>query len=202
MKKTVLSILAAVAIAFTAQAQITDGKYILDFNKSTINWKATKVTGGGHEGTIRVSSGVVNVAGKSISGKVKVDMNGIVCTDLQDAGKNAYLLNHLKGEDFFNTVKFPDAIFETTKITEAKGNDGTTHRVEGNLTIKGITKPVSFSAKITGGNGTIYIVGDLKVDRTQFDIKYGSASFFDNLGDNAINNDFTLKVSLVGNVKK
>ena len=201
MKKTILSIVAAIAVAFSAQAQITDGKYILDFNKSTINWKATKVTGAGHEGTIRVSSGVMNVAGKSINGKVKVDMNGIVCTDLQDAGKNAYLLNHLKGEDFFNTVKFPDAIFETTKITEAKGNDGTTHRVEGNLTIKGITKPVSFSAKITGGNGQIFIVGDLKVDRTQFDVKYGSTSFFDNLGDNAINNDFTLKFSLVGNKK-
>ena len=201
MKKSILSIVAAIAVAFSAQAQITDGKYILDFNKSTINWKATKVTGAGHEGTIRVSSGVMNVAGKSINGKVKVDMNGIVCTDLQDAGKNAYLLNHLKGEDFFNTVKFPDAIFETTKITEAKGNDGTTHRVEGNLTIKGITKPVSFSAKITGGNGQIFIVGDLKVDRTQFDVKYGSTSFFDNLGDNAINNDFTLKFSLVGNKK-
>ena len=201
MKKTILSIVAAVAVALSAQAQITDGKYILDFNKSTINWKASKVTGSGHEGTVRVSSGVMNVAGKSINGKVKVDMNGIVCTDLQDAGKNAYLLNHLKGEDFFNTVKFPDAIFETTKITEAKGNDGTTHRVEGNLTIKGITKPVSFNAKISGGNGQIYIVGDLKVDRTQFDIKYGSTSFFDNLGDNAINNDFTLKFSLVGNKK-
>lgn len=202
MKKTILSLLAVAALAFSAQAQITDGKYILDFNKSSIIWKATKVTGAGHEGTVRVSSGVVNVAGKSINGKIKVDMNGIVCTDIQDAGKNAYLLNHLKSEDFFSTVKFPDALFETTKITEAKGNDGTTHRVDGNLTIKGITKPISFNAKITGGNGQVYIVGDLKVDRAQFDVRYGSKSFFENLGDDAINNEFLLKLSLVGNIKK
>jgi polyisoprenoid-binding protein YceI len=194
MKKQILFLAASVLFAAQSFAQIANGNYLLDFTKSTINWKATKKTGS-HEGTVKVSSGIVRVAndGKTLAGKVKVDMNSIACTDIKDAGTNANFLNHLKSEDFFHSVKFPDANFEVTKF------DG--KKVYGKITIKGITKEVSFDANISGGNNQITIKGTLVLDRTQFDIKYGSSSFFDNLGDKAIDNNFTLTLNLIGNKK-
>jgi len=194
MKKQILILAASVLLAAQSFAQIANGNYLLDFTKSTINWKATKKTGS-HEGTVKVSSGIVRIAndGKTIAGKVKVDMNSIACTDIKDAGTNANFLNHLKGEDFFHTVKFPEANFEVTKF------DG--KKVFGKITIKGITKEVNFDANIGGGNNQITVKGTLVLDRTQFDIKYGSSSFFDNLGDKAIDNNFTLTLNLIGNKK-
>jgi polyisoprenoid-binding protein YceI len=108
----------------------------------------------------------------------------------------------LKAEDFFNTVAFPDAMFEVTSVQVAKGNNGTTHNVTGNMTIKGITKTLSFPAKITGGGNQVFVEGSLGVDRTQFDVRYGSTAFFDNLGNKAIDNIFNLTIKLVGDLKK
>ena len=126
----------------------------------------------------------------------------MVITDISDAGTNANFLNHLKAEDFFNTVVFPDAMFEVTSVQVAKGNNGTTHNVNGNMTIKGITKALSFPAKITGGGNQIFVEGSVGVDRSQFDVRYGSTAFFDNLGDKAIDNIFNLNIKLVGDLKK
>jgi len=126
----------------------------------------------------------------------------MVITDITDAGTNANFLNHLKSADFFNTVAFPDAMFEVTSVQVAKGNNGTTHNVTGNMTIKGITKTLSFPAKITGGGNQVFVEGTVGVDRSQFDVKYGSTAFFDNLGDKAIDNIFNLNIKLVGDLKK
>ena len=203
MKKVILALFVAIASLAGVQAQLADGKYILDFNKSSIVWSAKKVTGSGHTGTVRVSSGVINVKGNAgITGKVKIDMNAMVITDITDAGTNANFLNHLKADDFFNTVAFPDAMFEVTSVQVAKGNNGTTHNVTGNMTIKGITKTLTFPAKITGGGNQVFVEGSLGVDRSQFDVRYGSTAFFDNLGDKAIDNIFNLNIKLVGDLKK
>ena len=203
MKKAILALFMAIASVAAVQAQLADGKYILDFNKSSIVWSAKKVTGSGHTGTVRVSSGVIYVKGNAgITGKVKIDMNAMVITDISDAGTNANFLNHLKAEDFFNTLVFPDAMFEVTSVQVAKGNNGTTHNVNGNMTIKGITKALSFPAKITGGGNQVFVEGIVGVDRSQFDVRYGSTAFFDNLGDKAIDNIFNLNIKLIGDLKK
>ncbi len=203
MKKAILALFMAIASVAAVQAQLADGKYILDFNKSSIVWSAKKVTGSGHTGTVRVSSGVIYVKGNAgITGKVKIDMNAMVITDISDAGTNANFLNHLKAEDFFNTVVFPDAMFEVISVQVAKGNNGTTHNVSGNMTIKGITKALSFPAKITGGGNQVFVEGIVGVDRSQFDVRYGSTAFFDNLGDKAIDNIFNLNIKLVGDLKQ
>jgi polyisoprenoid-binding protein YceI len=203
MKKAILALFVVIASVVAVQAQLADGKYILDFNKSSIVWNAKKITGSGHSGTVRVSSGVIYVKGNAgITGKVKIDMNAMTVTDITDAGTNANFLNHLKGDDFFNTVAFPDAMFEVTSVQVAKGNNGTTHNVTGNMTIKGITKALTFPAKITGGGNQVFVEGTVAVDRSQFDVKYGSTAFFDNLGDKAIDNIFNLNIKLVGDLKK
>jgi len=195
MKKQLLMLTAAIGLAVSSFGQIANGNYLVDYNKSTIKWKATKVTGSGHEGNVKVSSGIIRISndGKTLASKMKVDMNSIVCTDISDAGTNANFLNHLKGEDFFNTVKFPEANFEVTKF------DG--KKVYGKITIKGISKEVSFEANMSSANNQLTIKGNLTIDRTQFGIKYGSSSFTDNLGDKAINNDFTLALNIIANKK-
>ena len=198
MKKIILSLAVAVFAASSAFAQLTDGKFNIDYKASTINWHGEKVTGSGHDGTIRVSSGQVTVAkGNVTAGKLKVDMNGITCTDLTDAESNSNMINHLKSADFFNTAAFPDANFEIVSVKAEADKSGNTHKITGKFTIKGITKEISFPAKVTGTAAQVNITGTFNLDRSQFDVKYGSSTFFDSLGDKAINNDIRLTFNLV-----
>ena len=198
MKKIILTLAVAVFAASSAFAQLTDGKFNIDYKTSTINWHAEKVTGSGHDGTIRVSSGQVTVAKGNVSaGKMKVDMNGITCTDLTDAEMNSNLINHLKSADFFNTAAFPDANFEVVSVKAEADKSGNTHKITGKFTIKGITKEITFPAKVTGTATQVNIIGTFNLDRSLFDVKYGSTSFFDSLGDKAINNDIKLTFNLV-----
>lgn len=198
MKKIILTLAVAVFAASSAFAQLTDGKFNIDYKASTINWHAEKVTGSGHDGTIRVSSGQVTVAKGNVSaGKLKVDMNGITCTDLTDAEMNSNLINHLKSADFFNTAAFPDANFEVVSVKAEADKAGNTHKITGKFTIKGITKEITFPAKVAGTATQVTINGTFNLDRSQFDVKYGSTSFFDSLGDKAINNDIRLTFNLV-----
>lgn len=200
MKKMILSIAVALLSVTGAMAQLKDGKFNIDYKASTINWSAQKVTGSGHQGTIRVSSGQVVVAkGAVTSGKVKVDMNGMTCTDLTDAEMNANLINHLKSPDFFNTAAFPDANFEVVSVKAQADKSGNTHMVTGKFTIKGITKELSFPAKITGDEKQVIISGTMNLDRSLFDVKYGSSTFFESLGDKAINNEIKLTFNFVAN---
>lgn len=160
--------------------------YTVDAAKSTITWVGKKVTGS-HNGTIALQSGSLAVNGKNVTGGTfTIDMNSI-----KDADGSAKLEGHLKADDFFGVAKFPTATFVITKVA------GTT--VTGNLTIKGITKPLSFPATVTvNADGTVSaLAGKIVVDRTKYDIKYGSKSFFDSIGDKAINDEFELAVKLV-----
>lgn len=202
MKKMIFTLAAIAISASAALAQVADGTYNVDYKTSTINWAGQKVTGSGHNGTIRVSSGQVVVAKSNIStGKLKVDMNGITCTDLPEGEYNSKLINHLKSEDFFNSAKFPDANFEVTSVAAKADKSGNTHEIKGKITIKGITKDVTFPAKVTGDGKSLTIDGSLKLDRSLFDVRYGSETFFGSLGDNAISNDIALTLHLVANKK-
>jgi polyisoprenoid-binding protein YceI len=116
-------------------------------------------------------------------------MNSIVDTDLADASWNAKLVGHLKSDDFFGVATYPTADLVITKV------EGNTY--SGNLTIKGVTNPTSFTAIASkDGKSTVY-KGTITVDRSKYNIKYGSKSFFDNLGDKVIYDEFTLDFSLV-----
>jgi polyisoprenoid-binding protein YceI len=198
MKKIILTLAVAVFAASSAFAQLTDGKFNIDYKASTINWHGEKVTGSGHDGTIRVSSGQVTVAkGNLTAGKLKVDMNGITCTDLTDAESNSNMINHLKSADFFNTAAFPDANFEIVSVKAEADKSGNTHKITGKFTIKGITKPVTFDITVAGNTATTAF----KVDRTKYDIKYNSGNFFENLGDKTIN-VYHLEVPIYSNFHK
>ena len=159
---------------------------------SKIGWLGKKVVGQ-HSGQISIKSGQVTLQeGKITGGMFSIDMNTITCDDLKDE-YNAKLIGHLKSDDFFGPEKFPTADF---KITSVKYIGKTNAQITGDLTIKGITHALTFPTDVTPGKNNVHAKATIKVDRTKYDIKYGSGSFFDNLGDKAIENEFTLTVNL------
>jgi polyisoprenoid-binding protein YceI len=122
-------------------------------------------------------------------------MTTIIDTDLADAEYNKKLTGHLSSPDFFDVAKFPEAVFTITKpvdLTKA------VTEVHGSLTIKGISKPLMFKAVVKkDGNTFVFNANSIVVDRTVYNIKYGSGTFFSDLGDKVIYDQFTLKLKLV-----
>ena len=184
--KNLKTITLALLVAFGTTVSAQTKK--VDVSKSSVNWLAKKVTGQ-HSGTVNLKDGSLIFKGKKLTGgSFVVDMTSVTATDL--TGEYLGKLNgHLKSEDFFSTEKFPTATLVFKKIT-AKANS--VYNVTANLTIKGITKPITFDFATTANTATATLI----VDRTKYDIKYGSKSFFESLGDKAIDNEFELKVAL------
>lgn len=192
MKLKITSIFAVVAVL--ALSAFKNGSkpvtYTVDAAKSTITWVGKKVSGS-HNGTIALKSGTLNVDGKKVTGGTFVmDM-----TAIKDADGSEKLEGHLKADDFFGSAKYPTSTFVITKVAGA----GAKVVVSGNLTIKGITKPLSFPATVAvNADGTVSaLAGKILVDRTKYDIRYGSKSFFDSIGDKAIDDNFEIGVNLV-----
>jgi polyisoprenoid-binding protein YceI len=179
-----------VLLAFTPTSD-SDGFYRIDTKSSSVEWVATKITGKTHAGTVTLSEGGLQIEGNKVSGgKFTIDMNTINVTDL-DGSMKTKLEGHLKNDDFFSGDKFKTANLTILSVT---GDN-----VKANLTIKGITNQVTFPAKVVfGTNGTMTASAEINVDRSKFDVRYGSDSFFDNLGDKAIDNNIIFKVNLKG----
>ena len=184
--KTIALAFIVAAGSFTATAQNKK----INVEKSKITWVGKKVTGQ-HDGTINFSSGTLVFDGKKLKGgSFEVNMTTIAVADLQAGKGKEKLEGHLKADDFFGVDKYPSSTLEFKTIA-AKGND--IYTVTADLTIKGKTLPVTFDLALGAGTAKT----SFKVDRTKYGIEYGSGSFFDSLGDKAINDDFELTVSLV-----
>ncbi|WP_341843562.1 YceI family protein [Chitinophaga caseinilytica] len=168
----------------------------VDGAKSKVAWLAKKVTGS-HNGSISISGGDLQVDGSTLKGgSFTIDTRSMTVEDIKDANGNARLLNHLKSDDFFSVEKHPNATFT---ITSAKKKSGNEYDITGNLTIKGITQPITFPASVVVNGNQLNAKAAITIDRTKFDIKYRSKSFFENLGDKTIYDDFTIDVELVAN---
>jgi polyisoprenoid-binding protein YceI len=168
--------------------------YNVDVNASVIGWMGYKVTGK-HTGTVKIKNGSLQMDnGVLTGGSFEIDMNTITCTDLEGewAGK---LVGHLKSEDFFGVASHPTAKLVITRAIpqDSKGN----YKVSANLTIKETTKEVKFFANVAENGGTVNATGKITVDRSDYNVRYGSGSFFDGLGDKTIYDEFDLQVSLV-----
>ena len=189
MKKGVFSL--ALALVFgvaTATEPVAEEKKEVKTEESTVTWKAYKVTGS-HTGTVALKSGSLMFDGDSLTGgEFVADMPTLVATDVEGDSKQK-LEGHLKSGDFFGTEEHA-----TSKLvfTDIKSTGKNSYEVTGDLTIKGITKPVVFDVSIYGSKATATV----KVDRTNYDIKYGSGNFFENLGDKTIYDEFDLVVDL------
>ena len=156
----------------------------LNISESTLSWEGKKITGSGHNGSLQFGdSNVIVENGKIISGVISVDMTSITCEDLTGKGKKS-LEMHLKSEDFFSVDKYNMA--SLTIATVAK------NVASGILTIKDISHPISFSLiKSNGG-----YIAELVFDRSKYDVKHSSGSFFENLGDKLILDEIELSAEL------
>lgn len=189
--------IAMVAVSLNAFASDSKmGKtYKVDSKKSKIVWTGKKVTGQ-HTGTINVKKGHLKYDGSSlVGGEFTIDMTSINTTDLKGEWKDK-LDGHLKNDDFFSTNKHKEA---KLVIKSAQFGKGGHWDVNGDLTIKGITKPIMFKANINMKGKTLMADADIKFNRIDYGVKYNSGKFFKNLGDKMINDDVELKVKLTAN---
>ena len=191
MKKTSLIVLITILIAIPLSAQ---KKYAADPSATQINWTGKKL-GKEHFGTINLKEGVIHIDNNAITGgEFHVDMTTIKNTDLEDEKMNGMLVGHLKSDDFFGTQAYPTA---KLVITQAKDNANGQFDVKANLTIRDVTLPISFMAQLTPNGKKYNATTNLTIDRSKFNVKYGSGSFFDGLGDSTIYDEFDLAISLV-----
>jgi hypothetical protein len=198
MRSTIVMMIVLVAATFTfvKGGENEPNVVAVDVNRSEITWLGKKVTGE-HHGKIVLKKGGFHFADAQLTGGIFViDMNTITNEDLKDPGMNEKLVNHLKSDDFFGVAKHPEATLEVTDVEDH--GDGKYH-LTGNITIKGITETIEFPAKIEDMGSSYAAEADITIDRSKFDVRYGSGSFFDNLGDKMIYDDFNLKISLVAN---
>jgi len=197
MKKTIITLgLSVIIMASFAFTYVVN--YSVNIEESNVTWVGKKITYD-HKGTIKISNGSLDVSGnKLVGGSFTIDMNSIVNLDLEDSEKNAKLIGHLKSADFFNVSEFPTAsmVITSAKMKKAEGSN---YEVMGELTIKGITKPVTFPAMVDIDGDIVTAKATVVFDRSEYDVRYGSGSFFDNLGDNVIYDDIELGVELVAN---
>ncbi|TBN06620.1 YceI family protein [Hyunsoonleella flava] len=178
-----------------AEAEATATKYVADAEASTIEWKGFKPTGT-HNGTIKLDSGTFKISnGKVESGSFLINMGSIAVLDIPaDDEKNGKLKGHLTSADFFDVEKFPNAAFEVTGISEAEGKT----MLSGNLTLKGVKNNITFPVSVSENeNGVALTSESFTIDRSKWNVQYGSKSFFDDLGDKFINDDIELKINLV-----
>ena len=181
-------------LAILAMSAYAPTNYSVDTSASSIVWTGYKVTGK-HTGTVKVQSGNLTFDNGALTGGTfNMDMTSIKCTDLEGEWADK-LVGHLKSEDFFGTTKYPAAKFVITRVIaqDTKGN----YKILGNLTIKESTKEVKFLGSAVENAGVITANGKITIDRSEYNVKYGSGSFFDGLGDKTIYDEFDLQVSLV-----
>ncbi|WP_375238947.1 YceI family protein [Aurantibacter sp.] len=212
MKKTILKGFTIIALGLvvtsckndTKTSEITEAEIINSTNQtesykvddnSLLVWKANKIIGG-HEGTFNVAGGTVNIKDNTlVDGNFNFNIGSLKCTDIPEESEgNSNLVNHLLNEDFFDVVKFPTAKFEITKVEGS--------RISGNLTLKEITKNISFDVKVVVSNNTVTITSDtFTIDRTEWNISHNSGKIMDaaKLGDYLIKDDVELKINVTAN---
>ena len=174
----------------------SDTLYI-NVDSSTINWIGRKVTGE-HSGTLNLSKGwVVMQEGSIIGGKFSFDMTSIKNTDIESPEWKEKLEKHLMAEDFFFTDSFPHAILEIKDHSQiVKYNTEINNRIIADLNIRGITHEINFPLEISQVQSIFYTEGTIDINRTIFNIRYKSGTFFEELGDRMIYDDFTVQFSL------
>ena len=197
MKKLtfVLALIAFAAFSFTNPVKEVK-TYAVDASKSTVKGVAKKVTGQ-NDGIVTMKEGNLEYTDGMLSGgSFVVDMTSIAVKDLKGnmAGK---LEGHLKSADFFDVENHPTATFTITKVVP-RGVKGE-YKVEGDLTVKGITESIKVPiVKMTEGEDGISTAESITIvlDRTDYNVKYGSGTFFGNLGDKTIYDDFELTIDV------
>ncbi len=187
--KLILFAMAFATFSFVSQSAFAQDNFKVTVENSKLTWKGYKPTGD-HMGTIALASGNISLKNNKLTGGSFVaDMSTI-----KDADGSAKLEGHLKSEDFFEVAAFPTAKFDITK-SEIKG---TKVHITGNMTIKGITKQITFPATLAVNKDNVTLTSDtFQINRADFNVKYKSKTFFNDLKDKFVNDDFDFQVTIV-----
>ena len=192
MKLVFITLLTFLSFTSLAQKARTE-KIDIDLKQSKLEWTGKKL-GGEHYGEIQLASGYLTFTkNKLTGGAFEMDMASITCVDITDEKSNKRLVDHLKSEDFFSVVRFPKSTFTIIKV---ESKSATEYMVTGNLTIKGKTNPTTFTTKLNTVNNQTVAEATMVFARSKYDVKFGSQSFFENLGDKLVYDDVDMKVTL------
>ncbi len=187
-------------VAQTGSINLENAVYEVDSQSTVVNWEGRKTLIKDYvdRGTIAVSEGsVIEVSEGAVSGNIVFDISTISATETGSGGGQSALANHLKSADFFDAETFPTATYKITGLSESEGQSN----LVGDLTIKGITHEVSMPVTVVQSETSLVVKALTVLDRTMWDIRYGSDKFFDNLKDNVIDDNFTVSFELIA-VKK
>ena len=181
-------------------AVLRDGLHSLDPAKSRIEWIGRNLLNS-HTGTISLRSGSLEIAkGQPVKGAFTLDMYSILNRDLEDPAWRAMLIAHLMSDDFFDVKRYPEATFDllkATPLTDTKPGSPN-YEISGGLCLKGVSRTVSFPAIIESTpEGVIAADAHLDIDRTEWNVLYGSGKFYEKLGKHLVNDTISLSLKLV-----
>lgn len=189
---SILSLISVFLLSSFSPTHVDEFK--IDSKKSKFTWTAKKVTAT-HFGNVTATKGKIRMDhGKLIGAEFFIDMNTITCTDIESEKYNKMLVDHLKNEDFFDVVNYPIANF---KLIRATSTGEGSFNVIGELRIKKSVEVINFDMKLEERMGALSANGSFVFDRTKFDIIYGSGTFFDDLGDKAIEHEVKVDFNIV-----
>ena len=193
MKKIFLSAILSVITLFAMATKPHVDHVRVNTENSTVKWKGSKISSS-HEGTVNILKGTLNIDhGTLVGGQLSIDMQSLATTDMSEK-YNKKLDGHLKNEDFFNVSEFPTA--SITIINAVRGS-GNSYKIMANLTIKGITHPISFASDVNVNGKNFLATAKIKIDRTKWDIKYNSGNYFKDLGDKLILDEIEFDIYLL-----
>jgi polyisoprenoid-binding protein YceI len=183
----------------TNQPITLNGKFEIDPSSSTATWTGSKTIIKDYfdTGSIKIKSGEVTLAENKISsGNIVFDMTSISALKSGKGKDEDKLSGHLKSEDFFDVAKYPIATFISSEVlTDPIQTNNFT--LKGKLTIKDVTESIEIPVTLSEKDGVLMGEGQVTVDRTEWDVRYGSNKFFESLGDKVINDNFTLDFELI-----
>ena len=180
----------------TITAIIREGTYTVNVDSSTVKWTGKEITTDSHYGTLGLKQGAVEVSSAGIvRGNVVVDMNSIQCLDMSGRGKTK-LEGHLRSDDFFGVQSYPEAALSFTSLSAE-----TSEKIDftGDLTIKNITHPITFSGLLHQTGNSYSATIHFSFDRTLYDVKYRSGKYFKDLGDKLILDDIDIVAEIAVN---
>jgi polyisoprenoid-binding protein YceI len=193
MKKILLSLVLSIGTLFAFATKPHIDNVRVNAESSTVKWIGSKVASS-HEGKVSISKGVLSIDhGILVGGEIAIDMRTITNTDME-GGRKQKLESHLKNKDFFNVEAFPLAIIKIIGAEKGKGN---MYEITANLTIKGIEHPITFEADVNINGVNFLAEARIKIDRTKWGIRYGSGSFFEDLGDKMILDEIAFEIFLL-----
>lgn len=170
----------------------------INTEESSLTWNGYKaILDTEHEGTLDISEGEFLIQDNQlIGGNFTLDISSINVTDLEGGSKDG-LENHLNSDDFFNTAEYPEGSFEITNVTPIQEN-GATHQISGNLTLKGTTKNITFKSTIQGlDTQEISATADFNIDRQEWDLGAGyDQSIINKAKDNAIQDEIRIRLDI------